>query len=59
MQRRTVRRRLLLPALALALNLVMANPAEAAVIWNGDPDNSAVTAAFGAVLCDEGNYIYP
>ncbi|MGW8951836.1 heparin lyase I family protein [Streptomyces sp. NPDC055709] len=56
MARRTLRRRLLAPAVvAAAMTLVMATPANAAVVWNGDADNGMTFREF---LCDEGNYVY-
>ncbi|MFC5800127.1 heparin lyase I family protein [Streptomyces formicae] len=64
MRRRTVRttsrhprkRLLALPSAAASMVLIMATPASASLIWNGDASNGS--AAFGTFLCDDPSYVY-
>ncbi|MEU2428340.1 heparin lyase I family protein [Streptomyces sp. NPDC007861] len=57
-QKHAKRLRRLLPtaAAAAAMTLVVATPAHASLIWNGDA--SGGTGVFAGVLCDSPNYVY-
>ncbi|MEU8570855.1 heparin lyase I family protein [Streptomyces pathocidini] len=45
-------------AVAAAITLVNATPANASVIWKGDADETAGKGVFAGILCDSPNYVY-